>query len=100
MIMPPVAGESRNGHVILLDQHGFPGTRGEQVSRTPRLGAGGFQLFDGLVDHKVLRVHQIRYGVHLVPYDVVWNVAGAVLLLAGVAVLWWARSRRTDAGAR
>jgi uncharacterized membrane protein len=24
--------------------------------------AGVFQLFDGLVDHKVLRVHQIRYG--------------------------------------
>ncbi|MFG1762387.1 DUF2243 domain-containing protein [Micromonospora parva] len=58
------------------------------------LGAGGFQLFDGIVDHKVLRLHQIRYGVHLLPYDVVWNVAGAVLLLTGVAVLWWARSRR------
>ncbi|GAA1812167.1 hypothetical protein GCM10009771_12580 [Nesterenkonia flava] len=24
------------------------------------LGAGGFQLFDGLVNHKLLRVHQIR----------------------------------------
>ncbi|MEU8386983.1 DUF2243 domain-containing protein [Micromonospora sp. NPDC048842] len=58
------------------------------------VGAGGFQLFDGLVDHKVLRLHQIRYGVHLVPYDVVWNISGAVLLLAGVAVLWRARSRR------
>ncbi|SCE74717.1 DUF2243 domain-containing protein [Micromonospora chokoriensis] len=57
------------------------------------LGAGGFQLFDGLVDHKVLRLHQIRYGVHLVPYDVVWNVAGAVLLLAGIAVVWRSRSR-------
>ncbi|RZT82343.1 putative membrane protein [Micromonospora violae] len=64
------------------------------------LGAGAFQLFDGLVDHKVLRLHQIRYGVHLVPYDVVWNVAGAVLLLAGVAVLWRARSHRPDAGPR
>ncbi|MET8229782.1 DUF2243 domain-containing protein [Micromonospora sp. NPDC005298] len=64
------------------------------------LGAGGFQLFDGLVDHKVLRVHQIRYGVHLVPYDVVWNVAGAVLLLAGAAVVWWARSRDPRDGSR
>ncbi|MET8039401.1 DUF2243 domain-containing protein [Micromonospora sp. NPDC005215] len=57
------------------------------------LGAGGFQLFDGLVDHKVLRLHQIRYGVHLVPYDVVWNVAGAALLLAGALLIWRARSR-------
>ncbi|MDG4778845.1 DUF2243 domain-containing protein [Micromonospora sp. WMMD961] len=64
------------------------------------LGAGGFQLFDGLVDHKVLRLHQIRYGVHLVPYDLVWNVAGAVLLLAGVAVLVRARSRRPGNGNR
>ncbi|MGA4731155.1 DUF2243 domain-containing protein [Micromonospora taraxaci] len=64
------------------------------------LGAGGFQLFDGLVDHKVLRLHQIRYGVHLVPYDVVWNVAGAVLLLAGAAVVWRARSRGAGDGRR
>ena len=64
------------------------------------LGAGGFQLFDGLVDHKVFRVHQIRYGVHLLPYDVVWNVAGAVLLLAGAAVVWSARSRRAGDGPR
>ncbi|MET7670046.1 DUF2243 domain-containing protein [Micromonospora luteifusca] len=64
------------------------------------LGAGGFQLFDGLIDHKVLRLHQIRYGVHLVPYDVVWNVAGSVLLLAGVAVVWWSRSRRPGDGPR
>ncbi|MET8198477.1 DUF2243 domain-containing protein [Micromonospora taraxaci] len=64
------------------------------------LGAGGFQLFDGLVDHKVLRLHQIRYGVHLVPYDVVWNVAGAVLLLAGAAVVWRARSQGAGDGRR
>lgn len=64
------------------------------------LGAGGFQLFDGVVDHKVLRLHQIRYGVHLLPYDVLWIASGAVLLLAGVVVLWWARSRRPGAGPR
>ncbi|MGW3603181.1 DUF2243 domain-containing protein [Micromonospora sp. NPDC005161] len=64
------------------------------------LGAGGFQLFDGLVDHKVLRLHQIRYGVHLVPYDVVWNVGGAILLLAGAALVWRARSRPPRDGQR
>lgn len=48
------------------------------------LGLGGFQLFDGLVDHKVLGLHQVRYGVDLLPYDVAWNAAGLVLLLTGV----------------
>ncbi|WBQ04492.1 DUF2243 domain-containing protein [Kribbella sp. CA-293567] len=50
-------------------------------------GAGAFQLFDGLVDHKLLRVHQIRYGVdNLAAYDLAWNVAGALLLLIGVVL--------------
>lgn len=59
-------------------------------------GAGVFQLFDGLVDHKVLRVHQIRYGVHLPPYDLAWNATGALLLVAGLAVIWraWSAGRR------
>ncbi|GGK42121.1 membrane protein [Pilimelia terevasa] len=57
------------------------------------LGAGGFQLFDGVVDHKVLRLHQIRYGVHLLPYDLVWNAAGLLLLLGGALLCWRARSR-------
>jgi uncharacterized membrane protein len=51
------------------------------------IGAGGFQLFDGLIDHKVLRLHQIRYGIdHLLTYDLLWNAAGALLLLIGVAL--------------
>lgn len=52
------------------------------------LGAGGFQLFDGIVDHKVLRIHQVRYGVELLPYDLTWNLAGGLLLLVGFG-LWW-----------
>ena len=57
------------------------------------LGAGGFQLLDGTVNHKVLRLHQIRYGVELWPYDLAWNLAAAVLLVAGLVLL-----RRTKAG--
>ncbi|WP_106375873.1 DUF2243 domain-containing protein [Vreelandella songnenensis] len=48
------------------------------------LGMGGFQLFDGLINHKILRLHQIRYGVDPLLYDLVWNGAAAVLLLIGV----------------
>ena len=59
-------------------------------------GAGLFQLYDGLVQHKLLGLHQIRYGVPLVPYDVLWNVLAAVLLAAGVGL--WVRTARSAAG--
>jgi len=55
------------------------------------LGAGAFQVFDGVVDHKVLRVHQVRYDVDLLPYDVAWILAGLLLLAAGVLVGRWGR---------
>ena len=55
------------------------------------LGLGGFQLFDGIVDHKILRLHQIRYGVPLLPYDLAWNLAGLVLLGVGAGLLVRAR---------
>lgn len=57
------------------------------------IGLGGFQLFDGLINHKVLRLHQIRYGVSLLPYDVAWNLAGFLLLAVGVGLFIRARSR-------
>ncbi len=47
------------------------------------LGLGAFQLFDGVVDHKLLRLHQVRYGVPLLPYDLLWNAAALALLLTG-----------------
>lgn len=55
------------------------------------IGAGGFQLFDGLVNHKALRLHQIRYGVDLLPYDLAWNVGAAVILVLGVLLARRAR---------
>ncbi|GGW99838.1 hypothetical protein GCM10010297_22250 [Streptomyces malachitofuscus] len=61
------------------------------------LGLGIFQLFDGIVDHKLLRVHQIRYGVDVTPYDWAWNLGGLVLLAIGVALALRA-ARRGRAG--
>jgi uncharacterized membrane protein len=55
------------------------------------LGAGGFQLFDGIIDHKVLRLHQIRYDVDILPYDIAWNLSA--LLLIGVGLVLWQRVR-------
>lgn len=58
------------------------------------LGAGAFQIFDGLVDHKLLRVHQVRYGVdNLLLYDLAWNGFGLVLLSVGAYLLIKARSQ-------
>ncbi|MBV2363841.1 DUF2243 domain-containing protein [Streptomonospora nanhaiensis] len=61
-------------------------------------GAGFFQLYDGLVQHKLMGLHQIRYGVDLLPYDLVWNAIAALLLLAGI--VGWVLTGRARAAAR
>lgn len=58
------------------------------------VGAGGFQVYDGVVQHKLFGLHQVRYGVDLLPYDLAWNIVGGLLLVAGVALL--AVTRRRD----
>ncbi|MCE0763822.1 DUF2243 domain-containing protein [Pseudonocardia kujensis] len=56
-------------------------------------GGGAFQLYDGLVQHKLLGLHQIRYVPDVLVYDVVWNVLAAVLLVAGLVLLVRTRER-------
>lgn len=55
------------------------------------IGVGVMPAVDGLVNHKVLGLHEVRYGVELLPYDVAWNAAGVVLLLLGAIALRRAR---------
>jgi len=57
------------------------------------LGAGGFQLYDGLVQHLIFHLHQIRYGVNTMPYNVIWNVLAGVMLVVGGLLL---RPRLSD----
>ena len=59
------------------------------------LGMGGFQLFDGIVDHKILGLHQVRYVDNLLVYDLCWNLAGLLLLAIGYWLL--RRARRGEA---
>ena len=46
-------------------------------------GAGVFQLYDGIIQHKVFRLHQIRYDVEIFYYDLVWNVLAIFMILIG-----------------
>lgn len=51
------------------------------------VGAGAFQVFDGVVDHKLLGLHQVRTGADpLWPYDVAWIASGLAPLAAGLAL--------------
>lgn len=64
------------------------------------LGAGFFQLYDGLVQHKLLELHQIRYNVDILPYDIVWNVIAVVILIIGVVLFMQTQKSRRTAGER
>jgi len=50
-------------------------------------GVGAFQLYDGLVQHKLFGLHQIRYEVDLLPYDLTWNILAGLLLVVGGTII-------------
>jgi uncharacterized membrane protein len=53
---------------------------------------GGFNLYDGTVQHKLLQLHPVREGVaNLLPYDLAWN--GVALLLLALGLLNWRAAR-------
>lgn len=51
------------------------------------VGAGGFRLYDGIIQHKLMRLHQIRYVDNLIIYDWIWNVIAFVVLVVGVYII-------------
>ena len=59
------------------------------------LGAGGFNLYDGIIQHKLLGLHQVRAGApNNLPYDLVFIGVATVVLLAGLLLLRVAGSPR------
>lgn len=74
------------GFVLMLDARRRSSFRRGVAWAGVFVGLGLFQLWDGIVDHKLLRLHQVRYGVDLLPYDLLWNAAGAALLLTGIVL--------------
>ena len=52
------------------------------------LGAGGFNLYDGTIQHKLLGLHQVRAGApDNLPYDLAFLAVAAALALAGALLL-------------
>ncbi|WP_368505757.1 DUF2243 domain-containing protein [Alkalihalophilus sp. As8PL] len=51
------------------------------------LGAGVFQLYDGIIQHKVMRIHQIRYVENVIVYDLVWNIGAIVMIIIGIVLV-------------
>ncbi|MED4014786.1 DUF2243 domain-containing protein [Sutcliffiella cohnii] len=52
------------------------------------IGGGAFQLYDGIIQHKLMRIHQIRYVENVFIYDFVWNIIAILMLVAGLYLLF------------
>jgi uncharacterized membrane protein len=64
------------------------------------LGAGAFQLYDGTIQHKLMRLHQIRYQVNILPYDIVWYIISVLMMITGLALLVRPRAKSQQTGVR
>ncbi|WP_042146838.1 DUF2243 domain-containing protein [Paucisalibacillus sp. EB02] len=60
------------------------------------LGGGAFNLYDGIIQHKIMRIHQIRYVENLIVYDVIWNLLAAAIMLIGIALIIKSKSKVAD----
>lgn len=81
---------------ILLLRAGATALRGsgQRLAGAVLAGAGGFNLYDGVIHHKLLGVHQVRRGVdNLLPYDLAFIGIALVALVAGILLL--RRDRRS-----
>ena len=61
------------------------------------VGGGGFQLYDGIVQHKMMRIHQIRYVENVIVYDFIWNIIALAILIPGTIIVLNTR-RKQQAG--
>lgn len=84
------------GRAILRRPHENGALPGHRILAGTMVGAGGFNLYDGTVQHKVFRLHQVRYGVDPLPYDAVFIGLAAVVFLTGLG-LWFRPARRAQA---
>lgn len=75
------------GHFLsLIFDEERPG--GQKMAWRISIWRGAFQLYDGTIQHKLMRIHQIRYNVEIAPYDWVWNIIAALILIAGLILIF------------
>jgi uncharacterized membrane protein len=79
------------GFFLLADLRRRGTLRGSHWWAALLIGMGGFQLYDGTIQHKLLGLHQIRYHVTIWPYDLVWNLLAVIAIVVGF--VWLRRSR-------
>lgn len=51
------------------------------------LGAGLFDLIEGLIDHQILGIHHVKPGPNQLAWDIGFLTLGAILALAGWVIL-------------
>ena len=57
-------------------------------------GAGGFNLYDATIQHKLLRLHQVREETqNLLPYDLAFGAIALAALICGLLLLRGERPR-------
>ena len=72
--------------LVLTHRRGVPPAR--PLAGAILAGAGGFNLYDSAVQHKLLDLHQVREDTgDLLPYDLVFTAVAAVALAAGLMLL-------------
>jgi uncharacterized membrane protein len=62
------------------------------------LGAGGFQLYDGTIQHKLMKIHQIRYVENVLIYDLIWHIIAVGLVIAGFFLAIRTRAKNNSEG--
>src|SRR5689334_16057558 len=67
------------GLFLLADAHRQGGFVPKRWWAGLLFGTGGFQLYDGIVQHKMLGLHQIRYHLTIWHFDLTWNVIAYIL---------------------
>ena len=75
------------GLFMVADLRHRAGLAGRALAGGILTGTGAFQLYDGTVQHKLMKLHQIRYHVDLTPYDLTWNILAVAFLAIGVLLL-------------
>lgn len=51
------------------------------------IGAGSFNVIEGLIDHQILGIHHVRAGANQLTYDITFLVVGAVIAIIGWLLL-------------